>query len=332
MNDRLTHKNSYDYPIVASDLLTTPDDLRLCLSTYLLMAKVGQLSPATISNYRYMCGKFVDFCQEHGVTKPAQITSIHLGLFLQQLQLTNGPQSVTDYFKQIRPFINWLKENGQITVDPLKQVRLPKVPRKVIQPFTQEHCQRLLSLVSGETFEDKRNKALILLLLDTGLRLRECTELKWSDINYDSELVKVMGKGAKERVVRIGPKVQRALLEYQYLKIQSFPRDKTPDVWVSRHKTRYSDKECHPLTKNGIMQTIVTLGKRAGITNIRCSPHTFRHTFATMCLRNGAGEFEVQSLMGHSTLTQTRKYAASLNSEVAVQGHKKFSPVDNLKL
>ena len=99
MNDRLTHKNSYDYPIVASDLLTTPDDLRLCLSTYLLMAKVGQLSPATISNYRYMCGKFVDFCQEHGVTKPAQITSIHLGLFLQQLQLTNGPQSVTDYFK-----------------------------------------------------------------------------------------------------------------------------------------------------------------------------------------------------------------------------------------
>jgi Site-specific recombinase XerD len=80
------------------------------------------------------------------------------------------------------------------------------------------------------------------------------------------------------------------------------------------------------------MQTIVVLGKRAGITNIRCSPHTFRHTFATMCLRNGAGEFEVQSLMGHSTLTQTRKYAASLNSEVAVQGHKKFSPVDNLKL
>ncbi|PKH47906.1 site-specific recombinase phage integrase family protein, partial [Dehalococcoides mccartyi] len=206
------------------------------------------------------------------------------------------------------------------------------VPRKVIQPFTQEHCQRLLALVSGETFEDKRNKALILLLLDTGLRLRECTELKWSDINYDSELVKVMGKGAKERIVRIGPKVQRALLEYQYLKIQSFPGDKTPDVWVSRHKTRYSDKECHPLTKNGIMQTIVVLGKRAGITNIRCSPHTFRHTFATMCLRNGAGEFEVQSLMGHSTLTQTRKYAASLNSEVAVQGHKKFSPVDNLKL
>lgn len=80
------------------------------------------------------------------------------------------------------------------------------------------------------------------------------------------------------------------------------------------------------------MQTIITLGKRAGITNIQCSPNTFRHTFATMCLRNGAGEFELQSLLRHGTLTQTRKYAASLNSEVAVHGHKKFSPVDNLKL
>lgn len=74
------------------------------------------------------------------------------------------------------------------------------------------------------------------------------------------------------------------------------------------------------------------LGERAGLTNVRCSPHTFRHTFATQCLLNGAGEYELQSLLGHSTLTMTRRYVATLKSENAVIGHRRFSPVDDMKL
>nr|WP_227028535.1 tyrosine-type recombinase/integrase [Dehalococcoides mccartyi] len=293
---------------------------------------MGQLSPATIHNYSYMVGKFIDFCSRNGVSTPPQITQLVVCLFIQELQMTNSAQSVLDYFKQVRRFINWLRENDQISIDPLKNIRLPKVPRRIIQPFNKEQCQTLLDLVSLPTLEARRNKAILMVFMDTGIRCQELADMKLEDLNFETETIKIFGKGAKERVVRIGPKVQRALLEYQYLKIQSFPGDKTPDVWVSRCKTRYNNADCHPLTTNGIMQTIVTLGKRAGITNIRCSPHTFRHTFATMCLRNGAGEFEVQSLMGHSTLTMTRRYASSLNSEAAVQGHKKFSPVDNLKL
>jgi len=79
-----------------------------------------------------------------------------------------------------------------------------------------------------------------------------------------------------------------------------------------------------------IQDVIFRLGRRIGMKNARCSPHTFRHTFGTMALLNGAGEFSVQSLLGHSTLTQTRKYVATINSNNAVVGHKKFSPVDNL--
>ena len=74
------------------------------------------------------------------------------------------------------------------------------------------------------------------------------------------------------------------------------------------------------------------LGKLAGLKNVRCSPHTFRHTAATMSLDNGAGEFEVQAMLGHSTLTMTRRYVASLNSEKAAEAHKRFSPVERLKL
>ena len=82
----------------------------------------------------------------------------------------------------------------------------------------------------------------------------------------------------------------------------------------------------------GIQIMIKRLGRRAGLRNVRCSPHTFRHTFGTQAIKNGANVFEVQALLGHSTLTMTRKYAATIDSEDAIKHHKNFSPVDRLKL
>ncbi|MET0039091.1 tyrosine-type recombinase/integrase [Dehalococcoides mccartyi] len=101
-------------------------------------------------------------------------------------------------------------------------------------------------------------------------------------------------------------------------------QDECPALWLSTTGAG--------LSTEGIKVVVRELGKRAGLTGVRCSPHTFRHTFATQALINGAGEFEVQSLLGHSTLTMTKRYTASLRSEYAVQEHKKFSPVDNMRL
>ena len=119
--------------------------------------------------------------------------------------------------------------------------------------------------------------------------------------------------------MRIGKIAQKALLRYLLMRQDSFPC-----LWVS--------EERGPLTAWGIELVIQRLGKRAGIEGARCAPHTFRHTFATQALLNGAGEFEVQSLLGHERLDMTRRYAASLRSEAAVVGHRKFSPVDNMGL
>jgi len=100
--------------------------------------------------------------------------------------------------------------------------------------------------------------------------------------------------------------------------------DSYPCLWVT--------EERRPLQSDGIKQMIKVLGQRAGLENVRCSPHTFRHTFATQALINGAGEFNVQSLLGHSDLRMTRRYSATLRSEHAVEAHRKFSPVDKLAL
>lgn len=128
-----------------------------------------------------------------------------------------------------------------------------------------------------------------------------------------------MGKGAKERVVRIGRTAQKALLRYLLMR-----QDDHPCLWVT--------EEQRPLTHWGIAEVMRVLKRRAKIEGIRCSAHTFRHTFATRAFLNGAGEFEVQSLLGHSKLDMTGRYAASLRSEVAVVGHRRSSPVDNMRL
>ncbi|AOV98736.1 tyrosine-type recombinase/integrase [Dehalococcoides mccartyi] len=332
MSYRLSTQKSHDCSNIASYLLTAENNLEKSLASFLLVCKVVQLSPATIHNYSYMVGKFIAFCSRNGVIKPPQITQLVVCLFIQELQETNSAQSVLDYFKQVRRFINWLIENDQITTDPLKNIRLPKVPRKIIQPFNKEQCQALLDLVSTDTFEARRNKAILMVFIDTGVRCQELADMKLEDLNFETETIKVFGKGAKERVVRISRRTQKALLEYQFERMKLMPNDKCTFVWVSRLKNRYSRKQSHQLTNDGIRRMIENLGKKAGIQNLRCSPHTFRHTFATMSLLNGAGEFELQSLLGHSTLTMTRRYTASLNSQNAVLAHKKFSPVENMKL
>lgn len=155
------------------------------------------------------------------------------------------------------------------------------------------------------------------MFLDTGLRLSELASIQLRDINFDQETIKVMGKGAKERVVRIGKMTQKALLQYLLLR-----HDNHSCLWVT--------EERKPLTVAGVQVAIKKLCYRAEITDAKRGPHTFRHTFGTRAMLNGASEREVQLLLGHSTDRMTKHYTATITSEYAVSGHRKWSPVDNL--
>lgn len=177
----------------------------------------------------------------------------------------------------------------------------------------------MLLLCSGKRFLDVRNKTIILLFLDTGLRLSELASVQLLDINFDSETIKVMGKGAKERVVRIGRQVQEALLQYLLLR-----SDNHPCLWIT--------EERRPLNKTGLQTVVKRLCHRAGVTDAKPGPHTFRHTAAIHFLRNGGGEFTLQIMLGNSTLQMIRRYVSSLGAEDMIKAHQKASPVDNMRL
>jgi len=288
------------------------------LKAFLLSCKVDELSPRTIQDYSEKIGAFIVHCNKLNISDPSLVNSTHVRLFLLNLQERCNAVSVHDYYGTIKRFFNWLVVEDILPHNPMASMRSPKVPRIMIVPFTPENIATLLSYCDG-SFLGTRNRAIILTFYDTGLRLSEMADIQLADIDFDSGIIKVMGKGARERVVGVGKKAQKAILRYLLMR-----NDRQPCLWVTEERT--------PLKFRGIQIMIKRLGKTAGIDNVRCSPHTFRHSFATHSLLNGAGEFQIQSLLGHSTLTMTRKYVATLNSADAVLSHKRCSPVDNLRL
>ena len=332
--DHLTTAKTQIGAVSGLDLLTTQNNLEGQLQAFLLSCRVDGLSPATLENYQYQLGRFVKFCNslamasdQRGAAAPLQdgdkgdrVTPQHIRLFLLKLRETNSPVSVGDYYKAIKRFFNWLIQEGIIEgASPLQNIRPPRKEEKIVRPFSQQDIDNLLLLCSGNRFVDLRNKAIILMFLDTGLRLSELANIQLRDINFDREIIKVMGKGAKERVVRIGKTTQKAVLRYLLIR-----QDNHSCLWVT--------EERKPLTVSGVQIAVKKLCHRAEITDAKCGPHTFRHSFAINFLRNGGGEFALQLMLGHASLYMTRRYVSTLGAEDSFKAHQKASPVDNMKL
>lgn len=309
------------HPHIPLEFNPTQNDLAHLLNFYLLSCKVEGKSPATIDTYCRRLSRFVAFAsQSKRPLDVGEITSNHIRAFLLFLREGGTAENTLNaYYRTLHTFFGWMIGEGVISSHPMANIKPPRLKCTVMQPFSLEDIENMLLLCSTKKFLDVRNKAIILLLLDTGLRLSEAANLEIADVNFSSETVKVMGKGAKERLVRIGRLTQKALLQYLLLR-----RDNFPCLWVS--------EERRPLCRHGLQIAIVRLCHRAGVIDAKPGPHTFRHTAAIQCLRNGMGEFALQMMLGHSTLTMTRRYVSSLNHEDVFKAHRIASPVDNMGL
>jgi len=290
------------------------------LQIFLLTCKVTGLSPRTIADYGEKIGRFIAFCNAQGISEPKQITPQHAKLFLLFLQERIKASSVHDYYGCIHRFINWLVEEEVLEESPMERMHPPKVPRQVIQPFTRDHVVRMLT-VCGDTFLGLRNQAIVKTFVDTGLRLSELAGIQVTDLDVDNGTIKVMGKGSKERRVRISQDTQLAILRYWAHRKDN----KSPSLWLTA--------ENKPLQPRGISTMIRRLGKLAGIGHeVRTSAHTFRHTAAIQYLRNKGDQFTLQIMLGHSSLEMTKRYVSTLGVEDMLKVHQTASPVENWRL
>jgi integrase/recombinase XerD len=201
-------------------------------------------------------------------------------------------------------------------------MKIPKAPKKIIPTFGEEQLRQIFAAIDTTSPTGWRDYAIILTLLDTGIRCSELTHLKLTEVNLTSRLLKVWGKGSKERLVPIGAKVQKALWKYS---ARYRPEPATP-----RYEQIFLTRDGRPLTKDRLEALVERYGKKAGITGVRVSPHTFRHTMAVTFLRNGGDVFSLQRILGHSQLEVVRGYVNLAQADIS-RVHRRNSPVDNLE-
>lgn len=322
---RLTEGLHYEAAQRKLDRLTPK--LRQDVEFYFLSLRGEGRKPTTIRGYRQNLAALCTFLDVLGVTAAEDITSTHLRLWLLDLEARMKPVSVRDYYVAARAWLHWLYRESVIPVDPSATLRPPKAPKKVVATFEATDIERMADVCDWDAKQDcceawlgLRNKAMLLVFVDSGVRESELTHMRLAHFIMDYTRIKVVDtKNGEERVVAIHPKTQKAVLRYLLVR-RTF--DVGHDfVWVGRRGTA--------LLPNGVYQALRGIGTRAGVSKERFI-HAMRHTAATMSLLNNATPREVQDMLGEKTPAMVNWYTATIGSEQAAERHREWSPVSGL--
>jgi len=229
--------------------------------------------------------------------------------------------TVHGHVRTVRAFFNWLVTEGLIQDSPARSLKPPKVAKKVVSTLSDEEIGAILDASKPTNPCNARNQTIFMLLLDTGMRIGELVNLRMGDVHMDEGLLKVIGKGKKERLVPIGSNAQRVLQRYFFRYRPEPAHPGIDNVFLSNHG--------YPLTENGTKLMFARLAQRSGVGRLHA--HLCRHTFATRFLMNGGDVFTLQQILGHSTLEMVRRYVSLASNHIAIQ-HQRFSPLDRLNL
>ena len=229
--------------------------------------------------------------------------------------------TVHGHVRTLRAFFSWLVAEGMIETSPARDLKPPKVCQKVVSTLSDEEIRAILHVLAPVNSSNARNQTIIMLLIDTGLRMGELINLKMDGVHMNEGLLKVMGKEEKERIVPMGSNAQRALRRYLF---RHRPKPLHPSI-----DNVFLSVLGKPLTENSIKLIFTRLAKKSRVARLHA--HLCRHTFATRFLINGGDVFTLQQILGHSTLEMVRHYVNLAANHVAIQ-HQKFSPLDRLNL
>jgi integrase/recombinase XerD len=316
-----------------TDLLIL-DDL---LEQYWLSLKAANRSPKTISRYEGSLRTLAGFLNSKGLCASVNLIGVNeIISFIRYLQESHrwpnrkatgkdygglSPFTIQGYVRDLKAFWNWLGRQGYITNNVMVKLPLPGVPQVEMPTFSPEQVRSFLSAIDKTRPPGARCYSLLVLILDTGLRIGEAVNIKMVDLDIKGGLITVIGKGQKQRAVPFSPFTRRVLIRY----VGEF-RHKLIDM---ESAYLFPAPSGDHISINSVQQYMRRLAKRIGLSCSRCSPHVLRHTFATRAVANGANLFALKSIMGHSSLQTTAKYTHLSPSDLRTQ-HSTFSPVESM--
>ena len=257
---------------------------------------------ATLRAYGSDLRAFVGWLRDRDKT-PEQVTRFELRRYLVELEEQGlAATSVQRKLASLRGLFGWLREAGRMTKDPAKLLKGPKAPRRVPHFLTLPQVDLLL----GQPFDDSpqglRDRAILEVLYSTGCRVSECAGMRLPAIDLDEGVVRVLGKGQKERLAMLGGPARAAIAAWlpgRRRLLQQSRRTDPGTLWLNRFG--------RPLSARWVFQTVVDRAKAAGI-HSKLTPHGLRHSFATHLLDRGADLRTVQELLGHARLVTTEIY------------------------
>jgi integrase/recombinase XerD len=277
------------------------------IDDFLLWLRVERgRSGSTITSYHRDLLKYLGWLHEEGTTilttQEKNIIS-----YLRRLQADGlAVSTVTRAMVAIRAFHRFLTVESIRVDDPTRNIELPRVPRGLPKPISEKEVIRLLAAVEGHEPPARRDRAILELLYGTGARISEIVTLSISDVDIQESLLKVFGKGKKERIVPLGRYAVEAINEWLS------PEGRgafEPDLWASRTDSEalFLNRRGHRLSRQGGWGIVKKYGSRVGLGS-GLSPHTLRHSCATHMLEHGADIRTVQELLGHASISTTQIY------------------------
>jgi len=291
------------------------------LNEFLFFLSVEKgLSENTVNSYRIDIEKFLDFCLEKKISNIIKVDKKVLENYLQYLNERGiSTLSQARYLSSLRSFFNFLIGKGEINFNPLDKIDSPKVKRNLPDVFTVEEVFKLLDSIPTENCLGIRDKALLEVLYACGLRVSELINLKQRDIYPNEGVIKVWGKGSKERIVPIGSSALKWIRIYQE-KCRHMLLRNNNDVGDILFLNARGGK----LSRMGVWKIIRHYALLVGLGE-RVHPHIFRHSFATHLLEGGADIRIVQEMLGHSDISTTQIYT-HLTKDYLIEVHKTFHP------
>ena len=317
-----------------SDAEISVESLRKWMRLWLIDCEGALLSHTTIANRRLLTDKLLWFLRDReyatcDVSALKEFMAYIAGGHADErgrwgnnrLRTQVRPRTILTHYDNLRTMFRYFVSEGHVHGSPMEYIKRPIARRDQIMPFTQDQVESLLRAARKSKCR-RRDEAIILFLLDTGSRNTELCNLRLRDVDMDSRSLTVLGKGNKRRTLCFSRDTFKALWQY----LQENPCGANECVFRSVRGTTAGEG----LTKDGLGELIRRLGKVAGVVSTRCSPHTFRHTFAVEFLRDGGNVFTLKELLGHTTLAMVNRYVALAEADIENQ-HRLHSPVERLR-
>jgi integrase/recombinase XerD len=294
--------------------------MNIFLKEYLTILKLEKnLSENTLNSYKNDISSFLRFIENYKIDDPSQITRSHLASFFKTLKNAGlVSTSTARYYSSLKGFFLFLLASKYIITNPIEKIPSPKLDKKLPLVLSFPEVDLILSKPDINSKLGLRDKAILETLYACGLRISELIGLKISDLFFKEEIIRVLGKGSKERIVPIGRSAVNWINEYlntcrPLLQKKAFSENY---LFLNRRGKKFS--------RMGMWKIVNRYVIEAGIEK-PVHPHTFRHSFATHLLEGGADLRAVQEMLGHADISTTQIYT-HIDREYIKQVHKQFHP------